>query len=155
MACRNGRRFLHRPGLALALLLAAAGCGHPGTPEDAIRALVNEAETAAEARDASALRGLVADDYRDSRGRDASDFRNFLHAWLIAHPAVNLITRIDSIELEGTELARVRVTVGLLGREANADSGWDLAVDMERLDIRLALEDGDWRVIGAGRQAGN
>ncbi len=152
MAFRNGRRFLRRPGITLALFLAAAGCGPTGTPEDAIRALVNEAERAAETRDASALRGLVADDYRDSRGRDASDIRNFLHAWLMAHPSVNLITRIDSIELEGTELARVRVTVGLLGREANADSGWDLAADIDRLDIRLALEDGDWRVIGAARQ---
>ena len=67
---------------------------------------------------------------------------------------MNLITRIESIELEGTELARLKVTVGMLGREANSDSDWDLAADIERLDIRLAREGGDWRVIGASRQDG-
>ena len=65
---------------------------------------------------------------------------------------MNLLTRIDSIELDGTELARVRVTVGMLGREANGASDWDLAADIERLDIRLARDGGDWRVIGARRQ---
>ncbi len=115
---------------------------------------MDETEAAAEARDASALRALIADDYQDRQGRGAADARNFLHAWLIAHPSVNLLTRIDSIELEGTELARVRVTVGMLGREATGESGWDLAADVERLDIRLARDGGEWRVIGASRGSG-
>ncbi|MGH8203121.1 MAG: hypothetical protein ACREST_00840, partial [Steroidobacteraceae bacterium] len=124
-----------------------------GTPEDEIRALVDEAEVAAEARDAPELRALVADDYQDAAGREASDVRNLLHAWLVAHPSVNLLTRIDSIELEGTGQARVRVTIGLLGREAKGDSDWDLAADLERLDIRLARGDGgEWRAISAARK---
>ncbi len=114
---------------------------------------MDQAESAAEARDASELRDLVADDYDDAAGRDAADVRSLLHAWLIAHPSVNLLTRIDSIELEGTELARVRVTIGMLGREAAGESDWDLAADIERLDIRLARDGGDWRVIGATRQS--
>jgi hypothetical protein len=65
---------------------------------------------------------------------------------------VSLLTRVDSIELEGTELARVQVTIGMLGREAKGARDWDLAADVERLDIRLARgEDGEWRVIRAGR----
>ena len=137
--------------LALAALLAFAGCGAPGTPEDEVRAFVDAAESAAEARDASALKDLVADDYQDRQGRTAGDVRNFLHAWLVAHPSVNLLTRIDRIELEGTELARFEVTVGLLGREVKGDSDWSLAFEVERLDIRLAREDGEWKVIGASR----
>jgi hypothetical protein len=113
---------------------------------------VAEAETFAEARDAPALRALVADDYHDERRRDAAEVRNFLHAWLVAHPSVNLLTRIDSIELEGSEQARVQVTVGMLGREARGESDWELAADIERLDIRLARESSDWRVIAASRQ---
>jgi hypothetical protein len=114
---------------------------------------VDEAETAAEARDAAELRGLIADDYGDAAGRDAAEVRGLLHAWLVAHPSVNLLTRIESIELEGTGLARVRVTVGMLGREAKGESDWDLAADVERLDIRLARDGEDWRVIGATRQS--
>jgi len=138
--------------LALVAALACAACGSSGTPEDELRTLVDETEKLAEARDAGALRDLVADDYQDAGGRDASDVRNLLHAWLVAHPSVNLLTRIDSVELEGTELARVQVTVGMLGREAKGDSDWDLAVEVERLDIRLARDGGDWRVISARRQ---
>ena len=46
------------------------------------------------------------------------------------------------------------VTIGLLGREAKGDSDWDLAADVERLDIRLARDGDAWRVIAAGRQGG-
>lgn len=94
----------------------------------------------------------MADDYLDAGGRDAGEVRRFLHAWLVAHPSVNLLTRIDSIELEGSALARVDVTVGLLGREAKGESDLGLALEVERLDVRLAREDGAWRVIGAARR---
>jgi hypothetical protein len=150
MRCRAGRNCLRR--LAIAAVLACAACGPSGTPEDEIRALVDEAESLAEARDAGGLRDLVADDYQDRSGRDASEVRNLLHAWLVAHPSVNLVTRIDSIELQGTELARVEVTVGMIGREASEESAWDLAADVERFEVRLAREGGDWHVIAASRQ---
>jgi hypothetical protein len=136
------------------LLLSA--CGPQNAPEEEIRALVDLAEAAAEERDSSALRALVADDYADPQGRSAVDVRNYLHGYLIAHPSIRLITRIDSIQLEGTELARVAVTVGMVGREAGGDADWALAGDIYRLDVRLARDDdGDWRVIRAGTQARN
>lgn len=129
-----------------------AGCDPTGAPDDAIRALVGVAERAAEERDAVDLRSLVADDYRDPGGRTAGDIRGILQGYLIAHQSIRLITRIDSIDLEGTELARLRLTVGMLGREADSDSNWDLAGDVYRFDLRLAREDDEWRVIRAGWQ---
>ena len=131
-------------------------CGSQSAPEDEIRALVDLAEIAAEERDVSALRAFIADDYADPQGRNAADVRTYLHGYLVAHPSIRLLTRIDSIELEGKELARVAVTVGMLGREAGADADWDLAGDIYRLDLQLAREDdGEWRVIRAGTQATN
>ncbi len=138
--------------VALALV---AGCVERSAPEEELRALVDQAEADAEDRDAPALRELVADDYQDPDGRDADAMRGFLHGYLVMHPSLNLITRIDSIELEGTEQAQVAVTVGMLGRTAGDDAGWDLAVDVYRLDLLLAREDGgDWRVIRAGLRDG-
>lgn len=67
----------------------------------------------------------------------------------MAHPSVRLISRVDSVELEGTEQARVAVTVGMLGREAQSDSAWDLTGEVWRLDLTLAHDGGDWRVIRA------
>ena len=93
---------------------------------------------------------MVADDYRDGEGRGADDIRSYLHAYLIAHQSIHLITRIDALEVEGAEIARLKVTVGMLGREA--DSSWDLAGDVYRFDVRLAREDGEWRVTRAGWQ---
>ncbi|MGH6951359.1 MAG: hypothetical protein ACREH4_10820 [Vitreimonas sp.] len=113
---------------------------------------MDAAEIAAEERDAPALRDFIADDYRDANGREAGDIRAVLHGYLIAHQSIRLITRIDSIEREGTELARAQVTVGMLGREAAADSSWDLAGDIYHFDLRLAREDGEWRVIRAAWQ---
>lgn len=96
-----------------------------------------------------ALRALIADDYADARGRTAADLRNALHGWLISHQSIRLITRIDSIEPEGTELARLQVTVGMLGRDAQAGAAWDLAADVQRLDLQLARDGGEWRVVRA------
>lgn len=146
------RPILRATEAALLAALLAAGCAPAGTPEDEIRALVAAAEEAAEAHNASALKDLVADDYADQAGRGAADLRSYLHGWLIAHPSVSLLTRVDSIELEGTELARLKVTVGMLGRDAAADSSWDLAADLWRFDLRLARDGDDWRVIRASLQ---
>jgi hypothetical protein len=44
------------------------------------------------------------------------------------------------------------VTGGRLGREAKGESDGELAADIERLDVRLAREGNEWRVIGASRQ---
>ena len=96
------------------------------------------------------MRALVADDYRDGDGRGADDIRRYLQGYLIAHQSIHLITRVDSIEIEGAEAAHALVTVGMLGRES--DTTWDLAGDVYRFDLRLAREDGEWRVTRAGWQ---
>jgi len=138
-----------RSALAAALLLAA--CGPAGTPEDEIRALIDRAEAAAEARDAGGLRALVADDYRDGDGRGAEDIRRYVQGYLIAHQSIHLITRIDAIEIRGAEVAHAIVAVGMLGRDS--DATWDLAADIYRFDIRFAREDGEWRVTRADWRA--
>jgi len=96
------------------------------------------------------LRELIADDYHDGAGRGADEVGRYLHGYLIAHQSIHLITRIDAIELEGAEVAKAQVTVGMLGRES--DSSWELAADIQRFDLRLAREDGEWRVTRAGWQ---
>ena len=96
------------------------------------------------------MRELIADDYRDGAGRGADEIRRYLHGYLIAHQSIHLITRIDAIELEGSSIARAQVTVGMLGRDS--DSSWDLAADVQHFDLRLAREDGEWRVTRVGWQ---
>ena len=137
---------------ALAALLLAAGlaaCGNGPSPEDEIRAVVAAAEQAAEERDAFALRALVADDYRDERGQGAEEIRRTVHGYLLAHQSVHLLVRIEDIELKATDLARLRATVAMVGKEADAAAAWDLAADVYEFDVTLAGEDGEWRVTRA------
>jgi hypothetical protein len=97
------------------------------------------------------LRELIADDYQDADGRGADEIRRYVQGYLITHQSIHLITRIEDIEIQGEEVARAEVTVGMLGRES--DSRWDLAADVYRFDLRLAREDGEWRVTRAGWRA--
>ncbi|MDH4261202.1 MAG: hypothetical protein OEW16_12995, partial [Gammaproteobacteria bacterium] len=149
--CHSGKPILRARNWLVATAWILAACGSGASPEDEIRALVGAAETAAEARDASSLRELIADDYRDGDGRSADELRRYLHGYLIAHQSIRLITRIDAIELQGAEVARAQVTVGMLGRES--ESTWDFAADIYHFDLRLAQEGGEWRVTRAGWQA--
>ena len=139
--------MLRRTALLLALVLT--GCGRESSPEDELRAVVAEAEAAAEARDASALSGLVADDYRDVRGNGVDEIRRYVRGYLIAHQSVHLLVRIEEIELKATDLARLRATVGMVGREAEGAAAWDLAADVYEFDLTLAREAGDWKVTRA------
>ena len=139
--------MLRRTALLLALVLT--GCGRESSPEDELRAVVAEAEAAAEARDASALSGLVADDYRDVRGNGVEEIRRYVRGYRIAHQSVHLLVRIEEIELKATDLARLRATVGMVGREAEGAAAWDLAADVYEFDLTLAREAGDWKVTRA------
>ena len=139
-----------RPAIVAALLaVGLAGCGPAPSPEDEIREVVAAAERAAEARDALALRDLVADDYRDGRGNGAEEIRRYAHGYLVAHQSVHLLVRIEDIELPATDLASLRATVAMVGQEADSASAWDLAADVYEFDVTLAREGGDWRVIRA------
>jgi hypothetical protein len=154
MNSERGARPLAGWLLATGLSMAAlAGCGRGSTPEDEVRAYVAAAEAAAEARSASALFDLVAADYRDERGNGAAEIKRYIRGFLIANQSIHLLTRIDEIEIVGEGVARVRVTVGMLGREASAgESAWDLAASVYEFDLTLVQDDGDWRVTHADWQ---
>jgi hypothetical protein len=145
-----------RPGTTtlLALILALHGCGREPSPEDEVRAVVAAAGEAAEARDASALFDLIADDYRDDRGNGVEEIKRYVRGYLVAHQSIHLLTRVDEVELLAADLARVRATVGMMGREAEAEPAWDLAAEVYEFDVTLALEDGDWRVTRADWRRG-
>jgi hypothetical protein len=134
---------------ALALALALTACGPEQSPEEELQAVVAAAEEAAEARDAATLLGFVAADYRDDQGNGAEEIGRYLRGYLLAHQSVHLVTRVEDVELPATGLARMRATVGMLGREVAGDSAWDLAAEVYEFDVTLAREGGEWRVIRA------
>ncbi|HRP35685.1 MAG TPA: hypothetical protein PLI48_07355 [Gammaproteobacteria bacterium] len=131
----------------LAWLLAAAllgGCSKPvDAPEARLRALLAEAEQAAEAGDHQALAAWVARDYADSAGRDRRTVALTLRGLLMRYPRLELIVTVREIQLHSPQLATVRLEILSAGAGASG-----LAADAFGLELSLR-DDGGWKVTRA------
>jgi len=94
---------------------------------------------------------LVSVDYADPDGRDATELAQYVRGYLLIHPTIHLLTRINSIDFPYRDLARVQVTVGSLARESGGETSFDLAADVHEFEIELVREDDHWRVRRASR----
>ncbi len=143
--------FFRRATVALAMgaALAVAGCGDQQTPDARVRAVIAAGETAAEARDLSGILEHVAPAFRDAQGGGREELKQYLRGYLVTHPSVHLLTRIDSVEFPYRDLARVKLTVGTLGTGSAETAGFDLAADVHDVVLELQFEDDAWRVVRA------
>lgn len=131
----------------LALFLAAAlltACVPHSSDEDQLRRLIDSAEKAAEARDTGALLALVAADYQDSNGFDKARLQNFLRAYFLMRPKVELLVTLGEFDFPSDGAARVDVTVV---RVALRDP------ERVRLNVEFRREGGKWLVSRAERLA--
>ena len=143
----------HKPARLVVVLAAIllTACGARESPEAQVRAVIAAGESAAEARDLSGLMDLVSGGYGDEDGRGRAELQRYVHGYLIAHQSIHLLTRVDSIEFPYRDMARVRLTLGSVGRDATAETSFELAADVERLTLELQLEDGEWKLTRAHR----
>lgn len=141
-------RVLHRTWMIFALAVLAA-CGDAGSPEQQVRAVIDQMELAAENRDVSELTGHLSADYSDSSGRGAGELARYVRGYFIANQSIHLLTRIEQLEFPIEGEARAQVLVGMVGREAAATSQWDLAADLHTFNIALRREEGAWKVVFA------
>jgi hypothetical protein len=147
MKLRASRSFFC--AVAVALL---ASCAREDSPEQQVRDTIARGEELAEARDVSGVMSLVSEEYSDARGFDRRELANYLRGYFVMHQSVNLLVRIDSLEFPADNLAQAEVTVGMLGRRGESAESWDLAADLQTLELELLNDDGDWRVIRADRK---
>lgn len=129
--------------VALASVFALTACAPEGSPEQQVRAVITQAEEAAEARDVSAAMDLVADEYSDANGFDREQLRRFVHGYFIMNPSINLLVRVEDVRFPADELAQARVTVGMLGQ--------GLETQLETFDVELVKQGDDWRLRRADR----
>ena len=61
---------------------------------------------------------------------------------------------IDVMLLREIDEALVRMTVGMVGREADAANAWNLAADIQDFEITMRKDGGDWKVLYAKRSGG-
>jgi hypothetical protein len=140
-------RRLLVPLLCASFGAAAGGCGS-GEPEAEIRELIAKAESAAEARDTGFFRDTISASYADRRGQRRDDVINVIRGVFITNASVEVISRIDTIELAGADAAKVKLQAALVGKREGA-SLLDVEGDLYDIELELVNEAGDWRVISA------
>jgi hypothetical protein len=109
---------------------------------------VAAAEAAAEERDTGHFRRLVSDDYVDASGRRKQDLIDFLRLYFIANTDIEVLARVENVELFGDDAAELTLQSALIGR-GQGRSALGIDGDLYRIDLELVRERGDWRIIGA------
>lgn len=104
-------KFSPNASLILLAMILLAACGATTSDEQQVRALIDEVETAAEARDASDVLEHVADDFTDSGGLDKTQLQDFLRGYFLAHPKLELAVNIESLEFPVDGLAQAVISV--------------------------------------------
>ncbi|MCJ7453476.1 MAG: hypothetical protein MUO39_13530 [Steroidobacteraceae bacterium] len=138
---------------ATLLALVVSACGPSGTPDAQVRAVIARGEGAAEARDISGVMDLVSPTFQDGRGGSRDDLKQYLRGYFVTHQSIHLLMRVDSVEFPYSDMAKVSLTLGTLGRETAGASAFDLAADVHEVELELQLEDGEWRVTRASWQS--
>jgi hypothetical protein len=141
--------FLRRWLPALLVGAGLAGCGSSATPEQQVREVIDAGEAAAESRDLSGMLEHVSASFRDDQGGGREELKQYLRGYLLTHPSVEVLTRVESIEFPYRDYARVQLTVGTLGRGAAGSGTFDLAGDVNEITLELALEGDEWKVVRA------
>ena len=129
----------------LTMLIASAvlaSCGARSSDEERVREVVAAMETAAEARDASDVLEHVAENYQDAQGLDRAQLTNFLRGYFLAHPKIELLVDIESLEFPADGLAQAEISVTRLALDD---------ADHERFKVEFRRDESDWQLIRADR----
>ncbi|MBI3569790.1 MAG: hypothetical protein HY082_01610 [Gammaproteobacteria bacterium] len=115
-----------------------------------MRALIGQAESAAEKKDSGVLRRFVSEQYSDSQGQDKKAIEAVLRYYFLRNESIHLFTRIQQIGFPKPDIAHVVVMVAMSGQPiSNAEELERLRADLHRFEITLARENGAWKVTRA------
>ena len=126
------------------VVIFLCGCSARTSDEEKVRAVITAMENAAEARDTGDVLKWVADDYADSQGFDRAELTNYLRAYFLAHPKIELMVSVENLEFPADGLAQAQVTVTRLGL---GDT------DRAALKVEFRRAGGEWRVSRSDRVA--
>ena len=136
----------------IALLCALLACGSdPGPPEAQLRAVLEAAEVAAEAKNVKGLKDSISAHYRDPGGRDKRALAGLLTFTFLRHASIHLLTRIDAISIPEPGRALATVYAAMAGGPipgAGALTG--MRADLYRFDFAFSEEQPTrWRLVSA------
>lgn len=138
--------------LTTAICVSACSRDEGLSPEEQIKAFLDHAETAVEARDLSAASEIISERYTDKAGRDQREVKRLLMGYFLRNRSIRLLMKVDEIHLVSPANAKVLLTVGMAGQGQQAPSEWSQwRGDLQYLELDLVRETGDqWRLLSAG-----
>ena len=136
------------------LLLSA--CSNGGSPEEQVRRYIKAGEEAAEARDVTIIKKLIAEKYSDDHGRTRRDLVAITARYFFTNKNIHIFSRIGELVFPEENRARLQLFVAMTGQNvSDLDALLNMRADLYRFDMDLALEDKEWKLISAEwRQAG-
>ena len=142
---RSLRRFLVPVLLSMTLLLQACS-DDPESPEQQIRALIDQAVESGESRSADELAELLHHSFVDQQGRNRGELEKLLRLYFFRHKNIHLFTRIDSIELLGDNQANVGMHVAMAGSViSDVTAIASLKARVYRFDLQL-VKQSEWQL---------
>jgi len=135
------------PALAVIAVLSS-GCSAED-PATVIEQLIEDSEIAAESRDTGHFRRLIADSYFDAHGNDRERVINLIRGYFLANQSIDVLSRIESVELRGDDAAEVILLAGILARRPGEGFLEGFDGRLYRFELELVESGGDWQIIGA------
>ena len=118
-------------------------------PTGELQQLIDSAEVAAEERQTGHFRQLLSDHYTDTQGNDRDRMIDIIRGYFLMHASLEVITRVESIELSGVDAAEVTLLAGVIGQRAGGSLLGGLDGRLYDLELELVQESGGWQIIGA------
>src|SRR4051812_2282744 len=128
----------------IAVTMLATACGKQSSDEEQVRALIDDVEAAAEARDTSDVLEHVADNFTDSAGLDKAQLQNLLRGYFLAHPKLELLVNVESLEFPVDGLAQAVISLATVELTDP---------DLQRLKVEFRRSGSSWQVVRADRVA--
>jgi hypothetical protein len=135
------------------MVLMLLACADPPRDELLLRALVEQAELAAEARDTGDLMAVIAPHYTGVQGEDRDGLARVVRGYFIMNQQVHVLTRIHRVEILADGGARIDLAVAMARTPLpEVGSLADSQADLFRIQLELSRVDGEWLVFGAEHQ---
>jgi hypothetical protein len=140
----------HVPFTAALILVLLAGCAREDTPEQRVRAFIDQVAASAEARAWGDFDSYLTNDYTDASGLTRKEVLAMVARYILAHRSIHVFQRVRAIEVHGPHHARVVVLAALAGSPvAGPEDLSRLAADLYRFELELT-DDGDGFKVSSG-----
>ncbi len=141
----NRSAFLLLATFLVFISVALSACSDKESPEDQVRQFIASAVTAAESREALAIRQLVSEHYKDDGHRDRRALTTLAMGYFLRHKNIHLFTQISEIKFPVPEQASVQLYIAMAGSPVKgAQALLDIRADLYQFDLTLARDGDDW-----------